>query len=94
VETLIALPPLHKEFDPKRFIDPSNSEYRLSNDDELKTDMRERPCSDYEVQPIRLREILVETDRLSLHGEFPEDFLGLTVMIMLNIPVPLTIAPE
>lgn len=76
VEALIALPPLGKVFDPKRFIDPCNSAYHLPSDGALQTDTSERSCWQDEARPVRLREAILETDRLSLHGEFPENLSG------------------
>ena len=73
VEALIALPPLGKVLDPKRFIDPCNSAYRLHSDDALQTDSSERSSWQDEVRPVRLREVILETGRLSLYGDFPEN---------------------
>jgi HKD family nuclease len=73
VEALIAMPPLGKVLDPKRFIDPCNSAYHLPSDDALQTDKSERPGWQDEMRPVRLREAILETDRLSLYGEFPEN---------------------
>jgi hypothetical protein len=74
VEALMALPPLGKELDPKRFIDPCSSACHLASDDALQTDSSEHSLWRDEMRPIRLREAILDADRLSLYGEFPENF--------------------
>ena len=72
VEALIVLPPLGKEFDPKVFIDPCNSAHHLPSDDALQTDTSQRSSWQDVVRPVRLCEAILEPDRLSLYGDFPD----------------------
>jgi len=84
VEALIALPPLGKVFNPIRFIDPCNSAYHLPSDDALQTDTGERSGWQDAAMPVRLRDAILDTDRLSLYGDFPENLSG--CMTELKIP--------
>ncbi|MBI4455146.1 MAG: hypothetical protein HY644_04525 [Acidobacteria bacterium] len=86
VEALVVLPPIGaKSFDLRRFVDPCSNAHRLSSDDELRTDTREPVSSADALRPICLREAIVESDRLTLHGKFPEDFPNSTAVTHLQL---------
>jgi HKD family nuclease len=86
VETLVILGPLGKVFDPRKFIDPGKSAYHLASEDELQTDTNGRTAWQEEVRAFRLREAIVETDRIALYGDFPEDADYSTVMTQIKVP--------
>lgn len=86
VETLVLLGPLGKAFDPRRFIDPCRCAHHLASEDELQTDTNAQTGWQGEMRPVQLREAIVDNERISLYGDFPEDVAYSAVVTQVRVP--------